>query len=117
MSEGRASQFKFGILWDMIGDRDLTITLPPDSPKDLAGAILSSAEALGVRQNFGYFTRTILDDHVELQHRARIPSIDLIDFDYIYWHTAGDTLDHIAPESLQKVGAVTLHYLRQALGK
>ncbi|EDY20604.1 peptidase M28 [Chthoniobacter flavus Ellin428] len=117
MSEGRASQFKFGILWDMIGDRDLTITLPPDSPKDLASGILSSAEALGVRQNFGYFSRTILDDHVELQHRARIPSVDLIDFDYIYWHTAGDTLEHIAPESLQKVGAVTLCYLRQALAK
>lgn len=115
-SEGRSAQFKFGILWDMIGDRDLTITLPPDSPPDLARGILSSAETLGVRQNFGFFARTILDDHEELR-RARVPTIDLIDFDYIYWHTAGDTLEHIAPESLQKVGAVTLYYLRQALAK
>jgi hypothetical protein len=116
-AEGRATQFKFGILWDMIGDRDLTITLPPDSPSDLARGILASADTLGVRKNFGYFSRTILDDNVEIQHRARVPTIDLIDFDYIYWHTAEDTLEHIAPESLQKVGSVTLHYLRQALAK
>jgi hypothetical protein len=115
-AEGRAAQFKFGILWDMIGDRDLTITLPPDSPPDLSRGILSAAEALGLRQNFGFFSRTILDDHEELR-RAHVPAIDLIDFDYVYWHTAGDTLEHIAPESLQKVGSVTLYYLRQALAK
>jgi glutaminyl-peptide cyclotransferase len=113
----RARQFKFGILWDMIGDRDLTITIPPDAPSTLSRGILGSAEALGVRQNFGFFSRTILDDHEPLLRVARIPTIDLIDFDYVYWHTAEDTLEHIAPESLQKVGAVTLHYLRQGLGK
>lgn len=116
-SKGRAAQFKFGILWDMIGDSDLTITLPPDSPPDLARAILSSAETLGVRKNFGFSPRGILDDHEELRRRAHVPTIDLIDFDYVYWHTAEDTLEHIAPESLQKVGSVTLHYLRQALAK
>lgn len=113
----RARQFKFGILWDMIGDRDLTITIPPDAPPAISRGILSSAETLGVRQNFGFFSRTILDDHEPLLRVAHIPTIDLIDFDYIYWHTAEDTLEHIAPESLQKVGAVTLHYLRQSLAK
>ncbi len=29
---GKAKQFRGGILFDMVGDRDLTITLPPDSP-------------------------------------------------------------------------------------
>jgi len=113
----RARQFKFGILWDMIGDRDLTITIPPDAPATLSRGILSSAETLGVRQNFGFFSRTILDDHEPLLRVAHIPTIDLIDFDYVYWHTAEDTLEHTAPESLQKVGSVTLHYLRQALAK
>lgn len=113
----RARQFKFGILWDMIGDRDLTITIPPDAPPTLSRGILGSADALGVRQNFGFFSRTILDDHEPLLRVAHIPTIDLIDFDYVYWHTAEDTLEHIAPESLQKVGAVTLHYLRQTLAQ
>jgi glutaminyl-peptide cyclotransferase len=114
---GRAAQFKFGILWDMIGDRDLTITLPPDSPADLMRDILTSADVLGLRQHFGMFNTQIYDDHVPLNRTARIPTIDLIDLDYTAWHTADDNLEHISAESLQKVGAVTLHYLRKALGK
>ena len=46
---------------------------------------------------------------------ARIPAIDLIDFDYPPWHTADDTLDKLSPESLQKVGKVTLFYIRKRL--
>ena len=113
--KGRAAQFKLAILWDMIGDRDYSITLPPDSPPALAAGIFASAEALRVRESFRYLDRGILDDHVPLQSIARIPAIDLIDFDYLAWHTADDTLERIAPESLQKTGAVTLHYLRQTL--
>ena len=114
---GRAAQFKFAILWDMIGDRDLTITLSSDSPAGLTRDLLSSADALGLRQHFGMYERQIYDDHVPLTRTARIPAIDLIDFDYPAWHTADDNLEHIAPESLQKIGAVTLHHLRKALGK
>ncbi len=110
----RNAQFKFGILWDMIGDKDLTITLSPDSPPELARAILEASETLGIRKHFSYLNRPIWDDHVPL-NMAHIPTIDLIDFDYPYWHTADDTLDKLSPESLQKVGAVTLFYLRKAL--
>jgi len=108
---GRNRQFRAGVLWDMIGDRDLTITLPPDSPEEVAKGILSSAEALGVRERFGFHSQPIWDDHIPL-NQARIPTIDLIDFDYPYWHTADDTLDKLSPESLQTVAAVTLHWLR-----
>ncbi len=115
-ASGRARQFKQAILWDMIGDKDLTITLSPDSPLALAKGIFSAAEALGVRQNFGYYGREILDDHRPLGKDAHVPAIDLIDFDYIYWHTADDTLDKLSPDSLQKVGAVTLYYLKHEFG-
>ncbi|MHA3773959.1 M28 family peptidase [Verrucomicrobiota bacterium sgz303538] len=114
---GRAPQFRFGIVWDMIGDSDLTITLPPDSPAEVARDLLASADALGLRQNFRFFERSILDDHEPLNNIAHIPTIDLIDFDYLYWHTADDTLDKLSPDSLQKVGAVTLHQIRKAVGK
>ena len=112
---GRASQFQFGILWDMIGDSDLTITLSPDSPLELAKSILASADALGLRQHFSFYDRNIYDDHIPL-NQAKIPSIDLIDFDYPPWHTADDTLPRLSPESLQKIGTVTLHHLQRALG-
>jgi len=113
----RAAQFKFGILWDMIGDSDLKITLPPDSPADLTRDLLASAEALNLRNSFGYFERSIIDDHEPLNRIARITSVDLIDLDYPYWHTADDTLDRISPESLRIIGSVTLHYLNKALAK
>lgn len=114
-ASNRANQFKFAILWDMIGDAHYGITLSPDSPPALAKAILDSADALGLRSDFRYHNVNIYDDHVPLNTIARIPAIDLIDFDYLYWHTADDTLDRIAPESLRKTGAVTLHHLRAAL--
>jgi hypothetical protein len=112
--QNRAGQFKFGILWDMIGDKDLTITCPPDSPQPLTEQIFAAADALGLRAHFGYYDRSVMDDHVPL-NEARIPTVDLIDFDYFPWHTADDTLDKLDAESLRKVGAVTLYHLRQAL--
>ena len=113
---GRAKQFQFGILWDMIGDHDLTITLSQDTPAELTKSILAAAETLGVRDRFSYHDRPIYDDHVPL-NMAHIPTIDLIDFDYLPWHTADDTLDKLSPASLQTIGAVTLLHLRNAFTK
>jgi hypothetical protein len=109
---GRFTQFKFGILWDMMGPKNLDITLSPDSPPELARGILKAADALTLRQDFTYFDRDIYDDHVPMLHIANVPTIDLIDFNYPPWHTAADTLDKLGPESLAAVGAVTLYYLR-----
>jgi hypothetical protein len=111
----RNSQFVFGVLWDMIGDADLTITLPPDSPAEVTNGILASATTVGTRQHFTYFDRQIGDDHVPLNVIARIPTVDLIDFDYLWWHTADDTLERLSPASLEKVGMTTLHYLSTKL--
>jgi glutaminyl-peptide cyclotransferase len=115
----RNRQFKSGVLWDMIGDKDLTITLPPDSPPQLAKSFFESADALNLRKYFSYLDRDLLDDHVPLSSamQANIPTIDIIDFDYAYWHTADDTLDKLSPGSLQTVGAVTLRHLSEILSK
>lgn len=108
---GRYKQMKFAILWDMMGPKNLEITLSQDSPPALTGGILKAADALKLRQVFTYYDNDIYDDHVPLQHIAEMPAIDLIDFHYPPWHTADDTLDKLAPESLRAVGAVTLYYL------
>lgn len=107
----RNTQFRAGVLWDMIGDKDLTITLPPDSPSALAQGVLKAASELQVRPHFGYSNHAIWDDHVPL-NQARIPTINLIDFRYTPWHTADDTLDQLSPQSLQIVGAVTVRFLK-----
>ncbi len=105
-----ARSYRGAIIWDMIGDRDLTITLPPDSPPKLAEGIFAAADALRVRNHFTYFHDDMIDDHSPL-NAAGIPAIDLIDFDYPPWHTGADTMDKLSAESLQTVGAVTLHFL------
>jgi glutaminyl-peptide cyclotransferase len=108
----KTRQFRGAILLDMMGDRSLTITLPPDSPAEMARDIFASAEALKVRPHFTYFDRDITDDHTPL-NEVGIPAIDLIDFDYPPWHTPEDTMDKLSAESLRVVGAVTAYYLSE----
>jgi glutaminyl-peptide cyclotransferase len=110
VQNGSAKQFRGGILFDMVGDRSLDITIPPDSPVQITRGIFASASALKLRNYFTYFGQNITDDHTPL-NTAGVPTIDLIDFDYPPWHTAGDTIDKLSPQSLQIVGSVAAYYL------
>ena len=112
VTQDKAKHFRGGLLFDMVGDKSLTITLPPDSPPDLARDIFASADALKMREHFTYFDRDITDDHTPL-NEAGIPVLDLIDFEYPPWHTLGDTLDKLSPESLRITGAVACYYLSE----
>jgi hypothetical protein len=107
-----AKKIRGGILFDMIGDRSLDITLPPDSPSSLAQDVFAAAEALKLRKYFSYLDRDLIDDHAPL-NAIGIPTIDIIDFNYPSWHTAGDTMDKISAQSLQIVGSVALYYLAE----
>src|SRR5213592_1540225 len=107
-----AKQFRGGILFDMVGDRSLDVTLPADSPSEMARDIFAAAEALKLRSYFTYLDREMIDDHSPL-NAIGIPIIDVIDFDYPWWHTAGDTIDKISAQSLQIVGSVALYYLSE----
>jgi Zn-dependent M28 family amino/carboxypeptidase len=107
-----AKQFRGGILFDMVGDRALNVTLPPDSPAQMARDIFASADALKLRNYFTYFDRNVTDDHTPL-NAVGIPTIDIIDFDFPWWHTADDTIDKINAQSLQIVGSVAMYYLSE----
>jgi glutaminyl-peptide cyclotransferase len=107
-----AKNFRGGILFDMIGDKSLQVTLSPDSPMNLAHNVFAAADALGQRAHFTYLGGGITDDHTPL-NEIGIPVIDLIDFDFPPWHTAEDTLDKISAESMEIVGRVALYDLVQ----
>jgi hypothetical protein len=96
----------------MVGDRSLGITLPSDSPAEMARDIFAAAEALKLRNYFTYLGQELIDDHVPL-NAIGIPTLDIIDFDFPWWHTADDTMDKISAQSLQTVGAVALYYLSE----
>lgn len=118
---GEAARVKAVILLDMIGDRDLRVTLPDNGDRALMLAVMKAAEAEGAAGRFSLLGGAMLDDHVPFL-AAGMPAVDLIDFAYgegyrdnRYWHTAQDTPDKLSAESLQTVGRVVLRMLREDL--
>ncbi len=102
---GGLRNLKALILVDMIGDRNLNIKQESGSTSWLTSTIWNSAHAMGYNREFLTDSIAIEDDHVPFL-KAGIPAVDLIDFDYPYWHTAGDTLDKTSARSLKVVGDV-----------
>lgn len=96
------------VIVDMIGDADLNIYLEKNSNPQLSQEIWQQASQLGYQEKFINEEKySILDDHTPFLE-AGIPAVDIIDFDYPYWHTTQDDLDRVSAESLQTVGD-TLH--------
>ncbi|MFM8496047.1 MAG: M28 family peptidase [Planctomycetia bacterium] len=109
--------YRCGVILDMVADRDLEIfqeqqsaTWPDTQP--VVDALWGAAARMGVRQFVPRPKYTIEDDHVPLRMIGRIPTCDVIDFDYPQWHTTRDTIEHCSAESLEAVGSVVLEWLR-----
>ena len=95
------------VVLDMIGDADLQIHCERNSDVALNDVPFTIAIQLGFGDNGFYNTEkyAITDDHLPFLEQG-IPAVDLIDFDYPYWHTVEDTCDKLSAESLFKVGRV-----------
>lgn len=104
------------IVLDMIGDAELNIYQERYSDQSLTQEIWEIAASLGYENQFISQPKyQIIDDHLPFV-QSGIPAIDIIDFDYPYWHTVGDTIDKVSPKSLQTVGEVVLTWLVGRLG-
>ncbi len=91
------------VVIDMIGDRDLSITVEPFSQEANPG-LVSEIWSLGrdleiLADDSGV---PMLDDHRPFLD-AGIPAVLLIDFTYPPWHTLGDTPDKVSFENMSKV--------------
>ena len=104
---GVLPSLKAMILVDMIGDRDLQVRRDSNSANWLNDLVWAAADRLGHGRVFVPDATTIEDDHIPFV-RAGVPSIDIIDLDYPYWHTPDDTLDKVSQRSLQSVGDVLI---------
>jgi hypothetical protein len=92
------------IVVDMIGDADQQLYYERNSDQALSQEIWAVAAELGYQDYFIPEPKhTIIDDHIPFIERM-IPAVDIIDFDYPYWHTVEDTADKVSPESLERVG-------------
>lgn len=108
----------WGILLDMIGDKELQIKRERFSMKyapDVVDLVWSTAHELGAGQFSDELQAWVTDDHLPLND-AGVKTIDLIDFAYpdstnSYWHTLQDTPDKCSAASLEAVGKVLMTVL------
>ncbi len=99
----------YGVLWDMIGDKDLRIPYEMNSFKqvpEVVSRVWQTASDLGhadvfVQESGG----EIIDDHIPLL-KAGLRVIDVIDLTYPPHHTPQDTMDKISAKSLATVGDI-----------
>lgn len=110
------------ILADMVGDRDLKITVPRNGAAELRVLALEAAEKAGVRDQIGLFDGAVFDDHQAFLDQG-FPAVDLIDFEFgsapgknDYWHTPQDTMDKISAESLHVTGRIICEMIERLQG-
>ena len=99
------------VIVDMVGDAEQSIFFEKYSDRALSREIWDTAGNLGYGDTMIPEVRhRIGDDHLPFL-RAGIRATDIIDFDYPYWHTTGDTLDKVSPGSLERVGRTLVSWL------
>jgi len=107
------------IILDMIGDAELHIPIERFSyqqNRKLVKKLWGLAKELSLDAFESRIVHTIYDDHVPLWAEAKIPAIDIIDFNYPnsyanYWHTTQDLPENCSAESLGQVGTLLVHYI------
>lgn len=101
------------VVIDMIGDANLNIYKERNSNAGLTDEIWDVALGLGYEKQFiAEYKYSMEDDHTPFLE-AGIPAVDIIDFDYPYWHTVEDTADKVSAESLEAVGKTLWTWITQ----
>jgi len=117
-----ANPYKAGVLLDMIGDKELRIYYERNSwnyARDVCKSLFGVAELLKADAFVPRIRHEVRDDHIPLNDIARIPTIDLIDFDYPrpgigapqYWHTTKDVPENCSGQSIATVVYVLHQWL------
>ena len=99
---------------DMLGDKDLGISIPANVSPTLAKIALHAAKRAGYPGLVKPIGELVKDDHVAFMDKG-FKAVDLIDFSYgpnnSYWHTPQDTMDKISEASLLKSGKIVAELL------
>jgi glutaminyl-peptide cyclotransferase len=108
---GEEPRIEAMILLDMVGRTDLHIQEELYSTARLRRILWSAAVATGHERHFFQKSEAAADDHKPFLD-VGIPAVDLIDLTgNPHWHKPSDTLENMAPASLQIVADVVLTML------
>ena len=110
---------QFAICLDMIADKEQHFPIEQFSIQqapEVVQVIWKLANDLGYPQFENKIGPAVMDDHYYLYKYAKIPAIDIIDFDYPnkeinYWHTIQDIPENCSIESLEVVGNVITQFI------
>lgn len=117
------SRYVFAILIDMVGDKNLQIFYEGNSLRyapRLTKSIWDVAARMKIKEFVPKQKHDLRDDHLPLNQIARIPTCDIIDFDFpsarrkhAFWHTEADVVKNCSARSLGIVGSVLLQWLTE----
>jgi len=92
------------VVIDMIGDKNLDVYYEKNSDQELSQTIWSIADKAGYQNQFIPKPKYSMEDDQTPFLEKGIRAVDIIDFDYPYWHTTADTVDKVSAESLHAIG-------------
>lgn len=98
------------VLLDMVGGKGMRIPMEGYSLQEAPEAthvVFRRAAELGLRAFDPVPGDFVVDDHVPFL-QVGVPAVDLIDRDYRWWHTLGDTPENCSPDSLGQAGKLVL---------
>ena len=104
-----------GVLVDMVASKRMKLYYEQNSLEhapEITKSVWAAAAELNEKSFIAKAKHEVLDDHLPLNEIAKIPTCDLIDFDYPYWHTQGDVPRNCSGASLERVGRVLLHWIQ-----
>ena len=110
---------RFGMLLDMAAGENATFGKEGVSyhfAPDVVDKVWKQAQMLGYGGTFIQLqTPPVTDDHLYVNQIAKIPMIDIIEYDptsrsgfYKHWHTLNDRVEHLSLTTMQRVGEVVL---------
>ena len=105
---------QYAICLDMVADKDPSFPIEYFSyiqAPALVNEIWSLANSLGYDEFKKNIVPPIYDDHRALYLNSYIPAIDIIDFDYPFWHTLEDIPKNCSSKTLKIVGNVVCEFI------
>ncbi len=113
-----ATVYAGAILLDMVGGKKAKFPIEQNSAFE-ASALVKEVWKIAAEQKCTAFKDDeyskwrVEDDHMPL-NKARIPAIDIIDFDYAHWHKLSDLPEQCSGESLEQVSKVVSVWIQRA---
>ena len=118
-----AIPYQAGIVLDMVADAEQQFFIEKNSwryAQPIVREVWETAARLGIKSFIPQLRHEIRDDHLPLNQIAKIPTINIIDFDYprpgqrgrSYWHTQHDIPANCSGNSLAAVVYVVHEWLK-----